>query len=392
MTRDIIGVLSTAMRAKIAIMSKRSLKQILNAFWSGHVQWSEKAHSQLLFWRSVQFRKLRASISSDVLGKAVELVFRYPGYLSHHDMSLLYQDASATASGGGLLRRNGNDIRPSRQLYLSRFSRLETKRSSTLREILGILRCLIATEAVSKSRIGFACDNLQSVNAIKFGSRIPEIQRIAEDIFIWCLNNGKVCWPVWLPRTHPVIKEADRRSRMVIPYDDRSPVQVVIEANLMARSLWNLPLSFDQAASHVSAVVVEGKKLPFNAFCWQPHAAGVDMFRSWESWAGNINYVYPPKPMQGRLVTFLPHTKSRAIVAIPLPVPEAWWSFAIQPRAPGVVKQLFSDGFLITAFDFRSCPPVMNGMIIPSHILPSPRFNREQGLTVPTLSLARDGR
>ena len=355
MTRDIVAVLSTAMKVKIIGMSRCSLKQILSAFWSGHVHWSAKAHAQLMFWRSVQFRKLR--ISSDILGKAVELVFKYPGYLSAEDTSVLFQDASATASGGGFMQRQGNCMRPSHQLYLSRFSRLESKLSSTLREILGILRCLIATEAASKSRIVFACDNLQSVNAVKFGSRIPEIQQIAQDIFIWCLRNSKICWPVWLPRTHLVIKEADRRSRLAIPHDEWSPEKVVHAANLMARSLWRLPLSFDQAASHASAVVVEGKHLPYNAFCWQPHAAGVDMFRSWDSWSNNINYVYPPKPMQGRLVTFLPQTKSRAVVALPLPVQEGWWSFAIQPRAPGVVRQQYCDDFLLTAFDFRVLPP-----------------------------------
>ena len=121
----------------------------------------------------------------------------------------------------------------------------------------------------------------------------------------------------------------------------------------MARRLWNSPLSFDQAASHLTAITVEGRVLPFNAFCWQPRAAGVDMFRAWSSWANNINYVYPPRPMQGRLVTFLPYTKSRAVVALPLPITISWWSFAIQSWSPGVVSQKSYDGFLITAFDFR---------------------------------------
>ena len=57
------------------------------------------------------------------------------------------------------------------------------------------------------------------MQAIKYGSRIPEIQQIAQDIFIWCMRNGKLYWPVWLPIAHLNIKEADRRSRLSIPHD-----------------------------------------------------------------------------------------------------------------------------------------------------------------------------
>ena len=162
------------------------------------------------------------------------------------------------------------------------------------------------------------------MQAIKYGSRVPEIQQIAQDIFIWCMRNGKICWPVWLPRTHPVIEEGDKRSRLTIPHDDRSPQEVVDRANEMALGIWDRPLSFDQAASHVTAVSIGGIRLPFNAFCAQNDAAGVDMFLQWGSWKSNINYVYPPVPMTGWLLTFLPQTKSAAIVGLKLPFPCAW--------------------------------------------------------------------
>ena len=42
------------------------------------------------------------------------------------------------------------------QLYLSQFTWAESQESITLRESLGILRCLIATEVIFKSRIVFA--------------------------------------------------------------------------------------------------------------------------------------------------------------------------------------------------------------------------------------------
>ena len=353
MTRDITAVLSAEMCSRLKA-PHYSLKVILRAFWSGSVRWHPRAHRQLMFWKAVNFTDLRSHISADVLGKSIELTFRYPAYLSERETSILCQDASATAAGGGQLEWRSHRLRHIDQAFLYIFSKEECKSSSTLREIIGILRCLVATEKSSKSRIIFACDNLQSVNAIKFGSRIPSIQDIACDIFTWCLENGKICWPVWLPRTHPVIKEADRRGRLTIPFDQRSPSSVVRCANSMALRLWGQPLSFDQAASHRSAVVVDGRRLPFNAFNYQPGASGVDMFLQWTSWSCNVNYVFPPCPMTGRLLTFLPSTNARTVVAIPLPVPNEWWSYAIAPNAPGLVLQQRDHGFLVSAFDFRS--------------------------------------
>ena len=354
MTRNIISVLSISMRHRLET-SSLSLKQILNAFWSGSVRWSTHAQSQLHFWKSIDFLSLSAPISADVLGKSAELVFQYPAYLRTDNVTLLCQDASATASGGGIITPHDNKLqfRPE-PLYISRFYPDEEEESSTYREILGIWRCLLSIGHLAKARIIFACDNYQTVLAVKFGSRNPKIQQIAQWIFQWCILHGKICWPIWIPRDHRVVKEADRRSRLSIPHDDRSPVEVVVAANEMAIQVWGLPLSFDQAASHHSTVKVQGSPLPFNSFCWQPGCSGVDMFVNWSSWASNINYIYPPKPMAGRLVTFLPSTKARSIVVLPLPTPTAWWSYAILPSAYGVVAQQKCGGFLITAFDFHS--------------------------------------
>ena len=80
----------------------------------------------------------------------------------------------------------------------------------------------------------------------------------------------------------------------------------------------------------------------------------VDTFTQWVSWEKHVNYVYPPEPMTGRLLTFLPSTNAAAIVAIPLPLPCAWWTFTVLKSATGVVGQTKAAGFLITAFDFRA--------------------------------------
>ena len=160
-------------------------------------------------------------------------------------------------------------------------------------------------------------------------------------------------WPVWLPRSHAVIREADARSRWSIPHDQRSPTQLWRYANSIAMHLWQKPISFDQAASHASRISINGRKLPFNAFCYQPGASGVDMFMQLQSWQHNINFVYPPTPMLGRLVTFLPSTEARTVLVFPLPPPQVWWSYAIQPNAIGVLHRSVAYGFIVIAFDFR---------------------------------------
>ena len=356
MTRDIVAVLSRAMKTSIRF-DKRPLKAILAAFWSGTVKWDMAAQRLLNFWARVNFLKLRAPISADVLGRSIELTFHYPGYVADEGISILFQDASGTGAGGGFLRPSGTKLLPSKQMFLAMFDDLDREKSSTLREILGILQCLQATEKSSKVKIIFACDNYQTVQAIKFGSRTPEIQFVAQLIFQWCLANNKICWPVWLPRSHAVIMEGDRRSRLSIPHDVRSPQHVVDHANSVALDLWGKQLSFDQAASHVSAVRVGGCRLPFNAFCWQPGASGVDTFSQIQSWRDNINYVFPPAPMVGRMVTFIPHTKSRAILVIPRTARNGWWSHAIVRGAEGMIHQSVVGDFLVSAFDFKEKRP-----------------------------------
>ena len=83
------------------------------------------------------------------------------------------------------------------------------------------------------------------------------------------------------------------------------------------------------------------------------------MFLQAGSWRHHINYVYPPTPVLGRLVTFLPMTQARTIVVCALPMPPAWWSYAIAPGADGVVAFTEKDGFRITALDFvRANEPI----------------------------------
>ena len=355
MLRAITAVLTREMRICLA-NNRLSLKAILNIYWSGTVPWTDAANRQLAFWSQVQFAQLSAPISADVLGRSAELLIEYPARFNTDNVSFLCQDASDTASGGGALRIIQGRLTVANLQFLAEFECHQQDASSTLREIMGVKWCVKAAAAagLTKKRIVFLVDNWSAYQAILLGSSVEQIQEVAEDIFLWALSNGITCWPVWVPRTHPCIKEADRRSRLRIPHDDRSPHYLVNAANRIAVEAWGKELSFDQAASHRSAIRVGARTLPFNAFCMQPGASGVDMFRQWDSWPGNINYVYPPAPMTGRLVTFLPHVQAKAVVCFKAPVPAEWWSFAVQPAAEGVVTSFGIGQFVVVVFDFST--------------------------------------
>ena len=154
----------------------------------------------------------------------MELRFSYPADFDCRAVSFLFQDASDSATGGGTLTPCAGALVPHQQnLFLTEFDRTLARSSSTLRELMGVMWCLQATRHLTKSKVIFLCDNWSACQAICRGSSVPCIQELAESIFLWCMEHGKICWPVWVPRNHLLIQEADRRSRLSIPHDDRSP-------------------------------------------------------------------------------------------------------------------------------------------------------------------------
>ena len=151
--------------------------------------------------------------------------------------------------------------------------------------------------------------------------------------------------------------EADKRSRWADKYDVRTPPSVFAAADRMARRLWGRGVSFDRMASHLNAMPPPGmgKTLPFNSFWSQPGSAGVDMFvQPLSSWAEHINFIHPPRPLLGRVVTFLQATRSRCTLVIPDGTHRgAWWSSWVSCGGPGVRCTCVVEGYLLVALDHR---------------------------------------
>ena len=111
-----------------------------------------------------------------------------------------------------------------------------------------------------------------------------------------------------------IIEEADAWGRLVEPNDfRRTPAAVILHANSVATSIWGRPLTFDRAASANNAI----PGLPFNSLWPQPGSAGVNLFLQ-KDWHAHINFVHVPFALLHRLHTFLPSTRSKAVVLAPV--------------------------------------------------------------------------
>ena len=83
--------------------------------------------------------------------------------------------------------------------------------------------------------------------------------------------------------------------------------------------LWGKPLEFDRAASALNAL--PGMK--FNSRWPQIGSAGVDMFRQGD-WHRYVNFVHVAFGQLPRLLAFLPKTKARTAVLVPVIHARQW--------------------------------------------------------------------
>ena len=286
-----------------------------------------------------------------LLGKS----FVDPSVIDTRVLGFLASDASDTACGGGLVRPSagGFSFEPGMEFFSPLAPRF-LRSASAVREAVAILWMLRALAHRLPGKIVVFCDSQSACEAIKRGSRSPELQAVVRDIFMWALHAGKIVFPCWVPRSSALIEEADRRSRWADVYGQLTPPEVFWTANELAVQLWGSPISFDRQASHINVMPPGPRvKLPFNARWHQPGCADVDMFlQPRSSWAAHVNFIHPAAPTTGRVFTFLPFTRARIVVAVPTALTVGrWWSSWAQRGGPGVVERLTVQDFTVVAVD-----------------------------------------
>ena len=329
-SRNLIRELARQMRIRVKDFT---LSALLRHFWRGSVAWTKPMESELRFWESFDFLGAKALISHDFMRERIEDQVRNPTGELADDVTMIAQDASKIASGMQRMQlKSGRWVTVVGSMVY--FSHVESESSSTLREVLGSLRAVKTFFKRGITKILLPCDSYNTYLAIRRGSRNDEIHAVAIEIFFFCLEHGVEIIPVWTERSHYIIKEADKRGRFVEPNDYRTPPLVVHEANRVATQLWGGPLQFDRAASAFNAL--PGMK--FNSLWPQVGSAGVDMFKQ-SDWAQYINFVHVSFTVLPRLLAFLPSTKARVAVLVPL-IHARQWTPSTLPGAPGVVHRL----------------------------------------------------
>jgi hypothetical protein len=329
--RNFIRALAKAMRVRIKDFT---LAKLLRQFWKGSVPWTPDMERELVFWENFDFRVKSSLISRDFVMKKIAQQLRKPDGSLQPDVQVIVQDASELASGMQRMRLEKCGRWVTVEASMVYFSVVEKEYSSTLREILGSLWALEALLLPHNSKVILPCDNFNTILAIKRGSRNPEIHAAAIKIYMLCQRRGVELVPVWTERSHYIIEEADMRGRFREPNNFRTPPVVVQQANAISLQLWGAPLQFDRAASAKNAL--PGMK--FNSLWPQVGSSGVDLF-SQKDWPHYINFVHVPFALLPRLFAFLPSTRSRVAVLVPIAHARSWTPRTL-PGAQGFVHRL----------------------------------------------------
>lgn len=337
--RNIIRELAKHMRIRIQDFT---LTKLLRQFWKGSIPWTPAMDRELRFWEAFDFELSYALISRKAILKRIKAQLQKPDGTLAKDVQVIAQDASAIASGMQRMRLNNCNRWVTVEASMVYFSLVEKEYSSTLREIMGSLWALQALtpshlalpRTAEPLKVILPCDNMNTIRAIERGSRNAAIHEVAIKIYELCVRRNIQLITVWTERTHYIIEEADLRGRFVEQHDYRTPPLVVRQANKVARRLWGRPLEFDRAASAKNAL--PGMK--FNSLWPQPGSSGVDLFEQ-QDWHRYINFVHLPFAQIQRLLAFLPTTRSKVAVLVPM-IHARVWTPKTLPGAPGFVHRM----------------------------------------------------
>ena len=118
------------------------------------------------------------------------------------------------------------------------------------------------------------------------------------------------------------------------PNNFRTPPLVAHQCNMVSMRLWGRPLQFDRAASAQNAL----PGMRFNTLWPQPGSSGVDLFEQTD-WHKYTNFVHLPFASLPRLLAFLPSTKAKVAVLVPIIHARSWTPKTL-PGAPGFLHRL----------------------------------------------------
>jgi hypothetical protein len=213
-----------------------------------------------------------------------------------------FSDASDTGYGAYA-------IEPSVLSVQGQWSLVESRRSSTWRELEAVRRSLVAFRyQVACQALQWHCDNAAVVRILEYGSNKPQLQLLAVQVAEVCFESRIRLFPVWIPRADNTV--ADRLSRGVVEVDC-DDWQLHPRWFRYLDAIWG-PHTVDRFADENNAQLSV-----FNSKRLCPGTSGVDAFAF--SWADENNWLCPPIDLVLRVLEKVRADKATATLVVP------WW-------------------------------------------------------------------
>lgn len=229
-----------------------------------------------------------------------------PLWPSTHVDTIFYSDASSFGWGGWQRRPDG-----STDVAHGLFSPSQAASSSTLREALGLEGTLRSLPDTAGKDLRAIVDNQALEWAWWHGSRVPEINQVVINIYLFLRRIGARLSVFWLPRS--LNQRADAISKLY----DHNDWQLNPSVFSFLDARWG-PHTFDRFASHRNAQCAN-----FSSAFWCPGTAGVDAFSF--DWAGENNWINPPFALIPRVIQHLRLCQAAATVICPFWPKRPWW-------------------------------------------------------------------
>lgn len=185
--------------------------------------------------------------------------------------------------------------------------------SSTLREVLGILRCLQSfCSLLHSSSVQILTDNHNAPIICKRGSPNSDLNTVAKQIWSLVRAHRIFVHVTWVPRS--LNQAADALSH----FHDASDWSLHPSIFHALHRAWG-PFSIDRFASHTNRLLPR-----FNSFFWCPDSAGVNALHQTD-WHLHFNWCHPPYSQIPQLLSLLIRTQAQAAVLLPFWPSRPWW-------------------------------------------------------------------
>ena len=242
MCRAMISVIAVALRVPELTFERDSkrLAVLLKRAWRGSGVWRMAAHAELSFWLRVDLDKLSSKMRFDATAARLRAWVVRPDGVVSDTVRVWAVDTSDSGSGGAEFLRDGYlwALKPGSEMFV-RLAPTEVATSSCMRELLGVLRLDLTSIPLTCSRAVVMCDSQTAVACLLRGSKVPELQRIVQRIFLRQLATGRVLFPVWVRRSFSQIVAVDAISRTRLGCVYSAPPALFGVANARALTLWD---------------------------------------------------------------------------------------------------------------------------------------------------------